>query len=215
MKFSRSTQLRVAQVTLSFLLVDTIFLSSLLAKSETKPNPAKKVTSVQKAALQVGDPAPVFVGLDDQKKIWDAKKRAGKKIYVVYFYPADMTPGCTAQACAYRDVLKELKRNDVEVIGVSGDSAENHQHFKNEYKINFTLLADIDGKIAKAFGVSTGKGGSILRKIAGKEVTLERGVTANRWTFVIDKQWRIVHKDTKVNAAKDSEKVLQVLEKLK
>jgi len=126
-----------------------------------------------------------------------------------------MTPGCTKQACSYRDALADWKRDDVEVIGVSGDAAENHRHFKDEYQLNFTLLADTDGKIAQAFGVKTGKGGTIMRKIAGEEITLERGVTASRWTFVIDKDWRIAHKDTQVNAANDSVTVLKVIEKLK
>lgn len=169
---------------------------------------------VEQTELQVGDQAPTFVGIDDENKKWDSKDKAGKKIYVVYFYPADMTGGCTKQACAYRDALKELKRDDVEIVGVSGDSVENHKHFKNEYELNFTLLADTDGKIADAFGVRTGQGGSIERMIGNTKVTLERGVTASRWTFVIDKDWQIAHKDTKVNPAQDSAKVLKVIEKL-
>ena len=177
---------------------------------------AKEPEESKIKALKVGDAAPHFVGVDQNDKKWDSKKRAGTKIYVVYFYPADMTPGCTKQACSYRDAMKELKSADVEVIGVSGDSAENHRHFAEEYQLNFTLLADPDGKIAKAFGVKTGQGGSIKRALSsGKEVTLERGVTSSRWTFVIGKDWKIAHKDTKVNAAKDSENVLKVLEKLK
>ena len=67
--------------------------------------------------LKVKDEAPHFSGLTDKGEKWDSKKHQGKKNFVVYFYPADMTPGCTAQACAYRDALTELKRNDVEVIG--------------------------------------------------------------------------------------------------
>jgi len=165
--------------------------------------------------LQVGDEAPHFTGTDDENHGWDSEKLAGKKIFVVYFYPADMTPGCTIQACSYRDALAGLKRDDVEVIGVSGDAVENHKHFKNEYDLNFTLLADPEGKIAKAFGVKTGNGGSIERQIDGKTITLERGVTAKRWTFVIDKQWRIAHKDTKVNVLNDSATVLKLIETLK
>ena len=169
----------------------------------------------QRAELEVGDKAPAFDGINDRDKKWVSKEKAGKKIYIVYFYPADMTPGCTKQACSYRDALSDLKRKDVEVIGISGDAVENHQHFKKEYELNFTLLSDSEGKIAEAFGVETAKGGSIQRMIAGKELTLERGVTTKRWTFVIDKDWKIVHKDTKVNAAKDSETVLKVIEKLR
>ncbi len=188
-------------------LAVTLFALTLLA-------PQVLAKSEKRAILKVGDKAPTFVGVDDQNEKWDSKEKAGKKKYIVYFYPADMTPGCTKQACSYRDAVADLKRKDVEVIGISGDAVENHQHFKNEYQLNFTLLADTDGKIAKAFGVKTGKGGSIKRSIAGKEITLERGVTASRWTFVIDKDWRIAHKDIKVNAVKDSETVLKVVEKL-
>ncbi|NOY43336.1 MAG: peroxiredoxin [Planctomycetes bacterium] len=164
--------------------------------------------------LKVGDKAPVFSGTDENNKPWDSKSRSGKKVVVVYFYPADMTPGCTKQACNYRDALSELKREDVEIVGVSGDTPENHKHFKNEFQLNFTLLADPEGKIADAFGVKTTAGGSIDRMIQGKKVTLQRGVTAMRWTFVIDKQGKIAHKDTSVNFMKDAETVLKVIEKL-
>ena len=166
--------------------------------------------------LKVGEDAPHFSGKTDQGETWDSKKDAEKKIYVVYFYPADMTGGCTAQACAYRDAMADLKRKDVEVIGVSGDSAENHAHFRDEYDLNFTLLADPEGKIAKAFGVKTSPGGKFERALKGseKEITFERGVTSSRWTFVIDKKWEIAHVDRQVNAGKDSENVLKVVEKL-
>jgi len=184
-----------------------VLLASLLT--------ASLVHADERIDLKVGDPAPHFIGTDDENREWDSEKRAGKKIYVVYFYPADMTPGCTIQACSYRDALADLKRDDVEVIGISGDAVENHQHFKNEYQLNFTLLADTDGKIAKAFGVKTGDGGSIQRQIGDKKITLERGVTARRWTFVIDRQWQIAHKDTRVNVLKDSETVLKLIEKMK
>jgi len=165
--------------------------------------------------LKLGDPAPMFAGIDDRGEKWDSQSVAGKKILVVYFFPADMTPGCTKQACGYRDALAKLADKDVEVIGVSGDAVENHQHFKRAYQLNFTLLADHEGKIARAFGVKTSPGGAIQRLIQGQELTLERGVTAQRWTFVIDKHWRIAHKDTKVNAAEDSARVLRLVENLK
>ena len=186
-------------------------VATVRAQEPAAEAPAKRPKHV---VLKVGDPAPEFAGQTDADKPWKSKDHVGKKILIVYFYPADMTGGCTAQACAYRDALAELQRDDVEVIGVSGDSVENHQHFKREYDLNFTLLSDPEGKIAKAFGVEMGKGGSIEREIDGKTITLERGVTAMRWTFVIDKDWQIAHKDTKVDAAKDSETTLKVIEAL-
>ncbi|MGI9458133.1 MAG: peroxiredoxin [Aeoliella sp.] len=185
-----------------------------LAFALTTALPAQVIKTAEIVKLTVKDQGPHFSGLTDQGEKWDSKEHAGKKNYVVYFYPADMTPGCTAQACAYRDALAELKRDDVEVIGVSGDSVENHQHFRDQYKLNFTLLADPEGKIAKAFGVKISDGGSFQRNLSDKEITFERGVTAGRWTFIIDKDWRIAHFDRKVNAAKDSDKVLKIVEKL-
>jgi peroxiredoxin Q/BCP len=138
----------------------------------------------------------------------------GKKIMVVYFYPADMTPGCTAQACGFRDDMKKLQDKGIEIVGVSGDSVRNHQLFKKAHELNFTLLADESGEVAKAFGVPVGPGAEIKRNIDGKEETLKRGVTARRWTFVIDKQGKIASKDTEVKAAEDSKKILGLVEKL-
>ena len=186
----------------------------VIACSTVVTQAAQTIKTDKAVNLKAKDKAPQFSGFTDQGEQWDSKEHKGKKIFVVYFYPADMTPGCTAQACAYRDALAELERDDVEVIGVSGDSVENHQHFRDEYKLNFTLLADPEGTIAEAFGVKTGPGGEFQRTLQDKEITFERGVTAKRWTFIIDKDWRIVHVDRKVDAAKDSDNVLKIVEKL-
>ena len=179
------------------------------AADEQKQSPPAKPVE-----LKVGDIAPIFSGTDDKGQKWGSEKLKGKKILIVYFYPADMTGGCTKQACAYRDAIADMKRKDVEVIGVSGDSVENHKHFRDQYKLNFTLLADPNGNIARAFGVKTSAGGVLTRQLGGEEIVFERGLTTRRWTFVIDKQWKIAHVDRKVNAAKDSEKVLKIVEKL-
>jgi peroxiredoxin Q/BCP len=103
----------------------------------------------------------------------------------------------------------------VEVVGVSGDAVKNQQLFKKIKELSFTLLADEKGEVAKAFGVPFGKGGSFNTKDdEGKPVTLKRGVTIQRWTFVIGKDGTIIHKDTKVNAGSDSKKILALVEKL-
>ena len=165
--------------------------------------------------VKVGDKAPAFQAPDDEGKPWKSADHVGKKVVVVYFYPADLTGGCTKQACAFRDDMKKLTEKGVEVIGVSGDSAKNHEIFKKVHKLNFTLLADEDGAVAKAFGVPLKPGGEIKAKDdEGKPVSLKRGVTAARWTFVIDKDGKIVHKDTAVNAPEDSKKIQSVVEKL-
>lgn len=165
--------------------------------------------------VSVGDSAPAFTSVDDQGKGWKSTDYVGKKILVVYFYPADMTGGCTKQACGFRDDMKKLQGKGVEIIGVSGDSVRNHQLFKKEYDLNFTLLADEDGGVAKKFGVPLKPGSSIKRTIDGKEETLKRGVTAARWTFVIDKNGKVVLKNTKVKAANDSKAILEVVNNLK
>ncbi len=164
--------------------------------------------------LKVGATVPEFSALDDQGKKWNSKEHVGKKILVVYFYPADMTGGCTKQACAFRDDLPKLKGANVEVVGVSGDTVKNHQLFIKAHNLNFTLLADTEGNIAKSFGVPTRKGGSIQRTIDNEDFTLTRSLTTARWTFIIDLNGKLVHKNTTVNAAQDSKAVMKIVKKL-
>lgn len=169
-----------------------------------------------KVELKVGDAAPKFEATDDQGKPWKSADHVGKKIIVVYFYPADMTGGCTKQACGFRDDMSKLTEKGVEVVGISGDSVKNHQVFKAAYKLNFALLADENGAVAKKFGVPVGEGGvAKVKDPEGKELELTRGATAKRWTFVIGKDGKIVHKNDKVAAAEDSKQILGVVEKLK
>lgn len=170
----------------------------------------------KKVEVNVGDAAPEFEAQDENDKVWKSADHVGKKIVVVYFYPADMTGGCTKQACAFRDDLSKLKDAEVEVVGVSGDSVRNHQLFRKAHDLNFTLLADVDGKVADAFGVPvTREEKSVKATIDGKEEILVRNVTAKRWTFVIGKDGKIVFRNTMVTAADDSKAILSVVETLK
>lgn len=167
-------------------------------------------------AVDVGDKAPKFESVDDSGKPWKSAEHVGKKILVVYFYPADMTGGCTAQACGYRDKMEDLSSAGVEVVGVSGDTVKNHQIFKKAHDLNFALLADTDGKVAKAFGVPVALGEkSVTKLIDGAETLLVRSATAKRWTFVIDRDGNVVYKDSQVNAKQDPEKIQQVISELK
>jgi peroxiredoxin Q/BCP len=100
----------------------------------------------------VGDPAPPVAGKDQDGKDWKLSDALGKNMVLLYFYPKDDTPGCTKEACGFRDRIGELKADGVEVIGVSFDSAESHQKFAHKYGLNFPLLVDTDGKIADAYG---------------------------------------------------------------
>lgn len=165
--------------------------------------------------LKVGDKAPVFQAKDDAGKDWKSSDHVGKKIVVVYFYPADLTGGCTKQACGFRDDMQALSDKGVEVVGVSGDTVENHQLFKKIHSLNFTLLADDKGTVAKAFGVPLSEGKTITPTIDGKQYTLTRGVTAKRWTFVIDRDGKIALKNTEVKPAEDSKAVAEAVAKLK
>ena len=167
----------------------------------------------KKVTLNVGDVAPTFESIDDQGKPWKSTDHVGKKIVVVYFYPADMTGGCTKQACSFRDDMKPLDAKNVEVIGISGDSVKNHQIFKAVHKLPFTLLADEKGSVAKKFGVPVTEGEKTFdtKDADGNPVTLTRGCTITRWTFVIGMDGKILMKNTKVNAAEDSKKILEVI----
>src|SRR5258706_13255441 len=123
-----------------------------------------------KVDLKVGDAAPSFSAKDDTGADWKSADHVGKKIVVVYFYPASFTGGCTKQACAYRDDQKALNDAGAEAIGASGDEVKNQAAFKKFHKLNFSLLADDKGEVAKAFGVATTAGEKkVKQKIDDKD----------------------------------------------
>ena len=102
---------------------------------------------------KAGDKAPLFEGQDQDGKTVKLADYLGRKIVLLYFYPKDNTSGCTKEACGFRDRMGELQTNNVVVIGVSHDSVESHKKFAGEYNLNFTLVADPDGKIIKLYDV--------------------------------------------------------------
>lgn len=165
-------------------------------------------------SLRPGDRVPDFSVHDDEGKNWSLSDHVGKSVIVVYFYPADMTTVCTRQACSFRDQIDDLKRAGVTVVGVSGDTVENHQLFKKVNSLNFPLLADVDGHVARAFGVPVRGGGEITRVVDGKQQNLIRGVTARRWTFVIGLDGTIVDRNTEVEPSSDGKTVLNVVRQL-
>ena len=136
------------------------------------------------AMPKAGDAAPLFTGQDQDGKEFNLADHVGKKIVLLYFYPKDFTGGCTKEACGFRDRMGDLQKDNVEVIGVSFDSADSHKQFIAKYNLNFTLLADTDGKIADLYGV----------RMVGKNM-------ANRVSFLIGLDGKIVH----VTAAGNSE----------
>lgn len=173
--------------------------------------------------LKVGEVAPTFAGTDDRGQAWKSSDHVGKKIVVVYFYPADFTGGCTKQAESWRDNMNSIVAKGVEVIGISGDEVKNHKLFKEAWKLNFNLLADGEATIAKQFGVPTRGGGKVRPRgpdrqfivdDTGRPIELERKATFARWTFVIGKDGKILYKNKKVYPARDSLQVIEFIDGL-
>ncbi len=104
-------------------------------------------------ALQLGDKIPDFSAKDSKGNDFKSSSIVGKKPTVFYFYPKDNTPGCTAQACSFRDQYEDFKDLGAEVIGISSDSIASHEKFVQQYQLPFILLSDHDKKIRKLFGV--------------------------------------------------------------
>jgi thioredoxin-dependent peroxiredoxin len=168
----------------------------------------------QKVEVKVGDKAPAFEARSDADARWSSSDRFGKKWVVIYFYPGDFTPGCTAQARAFRDGMDKLAEKGVEVVGVSGDSVATHALFKKAQKLNFTLLADEEGAVAKLYGVPVGKGAKVRAKDAdGKPIEFERKATAARWTFVVGRDGKVAYKNEKVSPALDAKAITAFITK--
>ncbi len=163
----------------------------------------------------LGEKVPNFSTLDENGEKWVLKSNLKQSDYlVVYFYPVAFTGGCTAQACSYRDQKGDLAKVDANVVGVSGDTPETLKLFAMEHSLNFNMLSDESGEMATIFGVPHGEGGTIQREIDGSNMDLTRGTTIQRWTFILDEEGTLIYKDTEVDAAGDSGKVLEFLASL-
>src|SRR5262245_48059928 len=150
--------------------------------------------------MKVGQKAPDFTVLDDSGKKLKLSDFKGQKV-VLYFYPKDDTPGCTKEACNFRDGIQAIKRKGAIVLGVSADSIESHQKFKTKFDLNFPLLADTDKKIIEAY--DTWKEKSMYGK---KYMGIERT------TYVIDEQGKVSHIFPKVKVEQHYDEVLKALD---
>ena len=148
--------------------------------------------------LKVGDKIPNFTSKDAKGNDFDSQNIVGQKPLVIYFYPKDNTPGCTTQACSFRDQYEDFKDLGAEVIGISSDTVASHLKFSKQYKLPFILLSDFDKKIRKAFGVPTGM----------------FGLLPGRVTYVTDKNGIIKMIFDSMLAAKHIPKALQAIKKL-
>ncbi|VTQ05020.1 thioredoxin-dependent thiol peroxidase [Sphingobacterium daejeonense] len=153
------------------------------------------------AELKVGDKAPQFKGKNqhgEEVKLSDFK---GKKI-ILYFYPKDNTPGCTTEACNFRDNYQSLLKDGYEVIGVSIDSEQSHQKFISKFELPFTLLSDEDKKIVEDYGVW------VEKNMYGKKY-----MGTARTTFIIDENGIIKHIIKKVDNKNASQQIRDLMAK--
>ena len=150
-------------------------------------------------SLKQGDKAPAFNAKDQNGNPISLSQFKGKKV-VLYFYPKDSTPGCTAEACDFRDNYQDLKAQGIEVLGVSVDDEKSHQKFITKYELPFTLLADTDKAIVTAYGV-WGEKSMYGKKYMG----------TNRTTFIIDEEGNIAHIITKVDTKAATAQVLALI----
>lgn len=142
-------------------------------------------------ALAVGNDAPTFTVKDTNGNTVSLSDFKGKTV-VLYFYPKDDTPGCTKQACSFRDAVDQYKSKDIVILGVSADDEVSHQAFTQKYNLNFPLLADTDKSLIKAYDV-------------------DGGGYAKRVTYVIDGNGKITKVDSSVNTSTHASDVLAAL----
>lgn len=151
--------------------------------------------------LQEGKKAPVFTALNTEGQKVKLKDLVGKNGLVLYFYPRDNTPGCTTEACDFRDNLARLQKFGYHVIGISKDSVKSHQKFTEKQSLNFDLISDEDGSICEKYGVFGEK------KFMGK---ITMGI--HRTTFVLDHTLKIKKIYTKVKVKGHVDQILTDLQ---
>lgn len=165
-----------------FLIVVITIISQVNMHSQTK--------------IKVGDKVPDFSLKDQFGADFQTTDHIGKTAMVIYFYPKDDTPGCTKEACKFRDSYTEFSDRNVKVIGISSDSVKSHKNFAEKYNLPFTLLADTKKEVRKLFGVP----GNMLGLIPG------------RVTYIVDKQGYIIYiYNSMTNAEGHIEEALKAL----
>lgn len=160
--------------------------------------PADAVKRAMAKSISVGDSAPAFALLDQAGKTISLADFKGQRNVVVYFYPKDDTPGCTAESCSFRDHYTAFQDAGAEVLGISSDNEQSHRAFADKHRLPFSLLADVGGNVRKAFGVPK-----------------SLGLLQGRVTYVIDKQGVVRHVfNSQLNFTKHVDEALAVLKRL-
>jgi len=159
---------------------------------------AFRMTSMAASLPRTGQPAPAFDLKDANNTPHQLSDYAGKWL-VLYFYPKDDTPGCTKEACHFRNDLFELEKLGAKVVGVSVDDSGSHAKFAEKYKLPFPLLADVDGKVADSYGALTNLG---IIKIS------------KRYTFLIDPKGMVAKSYLSVDTSRHSQEIIDDLKKM-
>lgn len=155
------------------------------------------VGGVEAAELLLNSPAPLFKSKTHEGKEFDLSSRKGQWT-VLFFYPKAETPGCTKQACAFRDSIKVIRDQGGDVFGISADTVEAQAKFHKNHNLNFTLIADPQSEVIKLYGTKM--------PLVG---------LSKRWTFVLDPELKIRAIEKDVDPAKDAEKVAAIIKGLK
>lgn len=146
--------------------------------------------------IKTGSNIPTFTLPDQNGNLFDINSVIGKKNLVIYFYPKDDSPGCTAQACSFRDQFEVFQETDAIIIGISGQSVESHKEFAEKHRLSFTLLSDEGNKIRKQFGVPT----NLL------------GLLPGRVTYIADKTGKVIYVfNSQTQAEKHVDEALRIL----
>jgi peroxiredoxin Q/BCP len=150
--------------------------------------------------IETGSQVPLFSLPDQNGKEFSIASVIGKKNLVIYFYPMDDSPGCTKEACSFRDQYDVFNEADAVIIGISGQSVESHKKFAEKYHLNFTLLSDEGDKIRKTFGVPVNF----------------MGMVPGRVTYIVDKSGKVVYVfNSQTQATKHVDEALRILKELK
>lgn len=150
--------------------------------------------------VKVGSTIPAFTLPDQNGNLFDINTIIGKKNLVIYFYPKDDSPGCTAQACAFRDQFEVFSDADAVIIGISSQSVKSHKEFAEKHRLSFTLLSDEGNKIRKLFGVPTNL----------------FGLLPGRVTYVTDKSGKVIYTfNSQLQAEKHVDEALRILKEVK
>ena len=151
--------------------------------------------------MEIGDKIPAVLGTDASGKEVRSNDFKGKAL-VIYFYPKDITPGCTAEACSLRDTDREIREMGYTIIGISKDSPASHVKFAEKYSLPFTLLSDTTTEVNQAFGVWK------MKKVCGRKY-----MGTERTTFVTDADHTITHIIRKVDTKNAAQQLIDLLQK--